>query len=441
MSARESGSRHRIRESGGRRAGAILLLGLAVLGTAMGCARVPLAPLDAQQSTASLADDEAYLWKQTRETQFEIESSGLVLEDPAMDAYLARVLARVTPSSLVEAGVTPRVQVISDVAMHGYSFANGVIYLHVGLLARMTDETQLATVLTRELAHVIHRHALVLRRDAKGRADAMAWIGVGSSLSSYGGGAKMLAQAYSISTAVMLPQDLEVKADEEGLGLLAAAGYDVKATPDFFQMTLDYRKELHQQGPLAWMPYVAPPFVTGRITNYRQLLGTRFSGGNRVEPPIADPATFRRNVHPATRRQAELELAAGVFRSAERTAKLATESDPSDAQAWVLLGRALQGQRDKPMNGYEVPSIHRVREAYEHALELDPRDAAATRELGLSYYRKTSRVRAPEASRAALAHFRRYLALAPGATDEAYIRATSRSSRRKDGGGPVDEDR
>lgn len=104
----------------------------------------------------------------------------------------------------------------------------------------MQDETQLATVFTRELAHVIHRHTLRLKSDEKARADVMAWVGVGASVSQYGGTAKLLAQAFSLSSAMGFPHALEVTADQKGLALVAAAGYDVREAPAFFQGTVDY---------------------------------------------------------------------------------------------------------------------------------------------------------------------------------------------------------
>lgn len=398
-----------------------LIFVLIALGAA-GCLAPPLAPLDDELDTSRLAADEQYLWKKSREVQYGVESSGLLFEDPALDRYLAQVLKRVTPPGLVAAGVEPRVQVISDVRIHGYSFANSVIYLHTALLSRMQNETELATVFTRELAHVINRHALRLERDKKVQADAMAWLGVAASVSETAAGAKQLAQAFAISSAIGFPHLLETAADREGLTLLQAAGYEVEGAPQFFRNTLDYLAEIHAQGPLAWAPFSPPPQMTLRIAGYQSLIDTEFSQPAAIRPPIADPATFRRNVHAATRRQAALELAAGLFVSAEATARLATESNPRDPEAWLLLGDALQGQRLKPLPKRPLPSIGKVRAAYSKALEVDPSHPGATRELGLSYYRTTSRTRSEESTRAARTHLRRYLTISPDAQDADYIR-------------------
>lgn len=402
-----------------------LLFSLLTLLAVAGCVMPPLQPLGAERTAGDLEVDEAALWKQTREVQFEIESSGLVLEDETLDAYLASVLQRVTPDELRTAGLEPRVQVISDVRIHGYSFANGVIYLHTALLSRMKDETQLATVLTRELAHVVHRHTLRLKRDEKARADVMAWIGVGASLSQYGGTANLLAQAFSISSAMGFPYALEVTADQKGLALLAAAGYDVREAPDFFQGTVDYLAEIHTQGPAAWLPFAAPLPMTARIAGYRKIIAADYRNPDpgQLRPPIAAPERFRRQLQAATLRQAELELSAGLFVSAEKTARLSIEAAPRDPDCWLLLGRALQGQRNQPIKGRPVPPIGSLRETYGQVLELDRRQPAALRELGLTYYRSTAQRRPRESSAQALDYFRRYLAVVPGAADADYIQA------------------
>lgn len=393
------------------------------LAVALGaCAYVPLPPLGGGLTTQNLDPDEQSLWKKSRELQHEIESSGLLFEDRELDAYLARVLRRVTPDELTAAGVEPRVQVISDVHMHAYSFANGVIYVHTALLARLLDETQLATVLTRELAHVVHRHSLRAHRDKRAQADTLAWVGVGATLVEGGGNAKLLAQAASITSMAGFHHLLETEADAKGLASLHAAGYDVRATPDFFQMTVDYQAELHAQGPWAWAAFTPPPHMVARISGYETLIAQQYANAGAERAPIADPKTFRGKLQGATRRQAELELAAGLFASAEQTARLATEARPDDPDAWILLGQALQGQRGKAAPGKKVPPIHEVREAFGEALRVDRRNPEATRELGMSFYRKSAPERTPEASEQALHYLRRYLALAPAAEDADYVR-------------------
>lgn len=392
-----------------------------------GCAYVPLPPLSAERNIQTLEPDEQHLWKESREIQHKIEISGLLLDDPELDAYIERVLRRIAIPELRAASLEPKVRIIEDVNIHGYSFANGVIYIHTALLSRMQDETQLAILLSRELAHITHRHALRSQRDKRATADTLAWVGVGSSLVEGGGDYKLLIQAAAMTSAVGFHHSLETTADEKGLKTLAEAGYDVSETPAFYEMTLDHLGKVHTQGPWAWLAYAAPPHMTARIAGYRTLIDRDYAdqaskpGG--IRPPVARPDEFRRKVHKATLRQAELEMAAGLFLSAADSAALATESGPRDPEAWSLLGRALYAQRTKPIQNQDVPSLEKVRSAFEEALRIDSRNPAATRELGMTYYRSGGGAgRSAEDRLQAKRLLTRYLALKPQANDADYIR-------------------
>ncbi|MFK7894803.1 MAG: M48 family metalloprotease [Myxococcota bacterium] len=395
----------------------------------MGCATpyTPLPTLSAELNSATLDEDERYLWKKSSELQYEIERSGLLFADPALDAYLGKTLARVTPTELVAAGVEPRVAVISDVRIHGYSFANGVIYLHTALLSRMKDETQLATVLSRELAHVVNRHALRASREEKLRADTMAWVGIGASVGGeYGSGVKLLAQALEISSAVGFPAALETQADKKGLSVLADAGYDIRGTPEFFQGTVDYLAEIHTQGPWAWTTFIPPPTMTARIAGYRKLIQRSDSSPSTNSAGRGErmPAErFRRMLHGVTQRQSELELAAGLAYTAANTARLASHSNPNDPKSWYLLGKALEVQRANPIPGKPAPTVEMVREALSKAIQVDSRHADSVRELAMTHYRAPSGTRLPADTAEATRLFQRYLRLAPSAGDADYVRS------------------
>lgn len=398
----------------------LLACALLLAGT-LACVTPPLPPLDDERTTAQLEPDEQALWKSSREIQYEIESSGLLFDDSGVDAYLARVLDRCTPARLREAGLAPRIEVVSDLNIDGYSFANGVIYIHTALLAQMTDETMLASMLTRELAHIMNRNALRAKRLQRASADTLAWIGVGSTLVQGGGNVKLLVQAASMTTAVGFHHTIETIADQQGLTFLDEAGYAVGEAPLLYERTIAYLADVHAQGVWGWAPFTPPPQVVARVNGMNQLIATQYPDQRQTRPPFVDADGFRREIHPVTMRQAELELAAGLFRTAEQTARLATESAPRAARPWLLLGKALSGQRAKPIPGRSTPSVQQVRAAFEEALRRDSRNADAVREIAMTYYRPTGTARSREDTDAALRSFRRYLQLAPRAKDRAYV--------------------
>ena len=59
-----------------------------------------------------------------------------------------------------------RVRVIEDPTLNAFAYPHGSIYIHTGLLARMENEDELATVLGHEMTHVEDRHMLRYQRSA-----------------------------------------------------------------------------------------------------------------------------------------------------------------------------------------------------------------------------------------------------------------------------------
>ena len=129
------------------------------------------------------------------------------------------------------------------------------------------------------------------------------------------------------------------------LEFLDEAGYAVGDTPKLYQTTIAYIGDVHAEGVWGWVPFVPPAPVVARVEGMKTLIRTKYPNQEASRAPLLEPAAFLRRIHPVTIRQAELELAAGLFRSAEKTARRGTESGLRDATPWILLGRALAGQR------------------------------------------------------------------------------------------------
>lgn len=49
-------------------------------------------------------------------------------------------------------------RILEDPSLNAFAFPSGAIYVHTGLLAKMENEAQLATVLGHEISHVTQRH-------------------------------------------------------------------------------------------------------------------------------------------------------------------------------------------------------------------------------------------------------------------------------------------
>src|SRR6202023_3035874 len=83
-----------------------------------------------------------------------------------LEAYLNDVPQRLGPSEAF-AAIPFRIRVVRNPYLNAFTLPNGRIYVHTGMLARMDNEAQLATLLAHEMTHATHRHAIRGLRDRK----------------------------------------------------------------------------------------------------------------------------------------------------------------------------------------------------------------------------------------------------------------------------------
>lgn len=375
-----------------RRGAARLLAGAAALLLAPGCIIVPISSPRAERVppvTAPgfrLASDEARLWREGAELEARARRSGAVLQAPALERYLAGVARRLAPRGALER-LDVRVRVIEAPALTAFVTPDGAIFISMGLLSRLENEAQLAMVLGHELTHAVNRHHLVEYRTFKGGVDQNA--GMPFDLGALG--AQAAVSGYS--------RELEREADEQGLELLAAGGWDVREAPRPFEHLAAWVEDEKIEEPYTFATH---PRLEERLESTRALVEGRHRG-RRAGEQGAD--RYRGAVREVILATARLDLAAGRFGPAERGAEAYLALRPRSAEAVTVLADAAR------QKGGADP---RALELYRKAAALDPSCAEAQRGLGLELARRGERAGARTALRS-------YLKLAPAATDRAWI--------------------
>ncbi len=332
-----------------------------------------------------LQSDEARLWREAAELDARARKSGAVLDDPALQRYLAGVARRLAPRGALDR-LDVRVRVLETPALTAFVTPDGAIFVSMGLLARLESEAQLAMVFGHELTHAVNRHHIVEYRTFKGGRDMTAGLPFGLGTL----GTKAAVTGYS--------RDLEREADEQGLGLLAAGGWDVREAPRPFEHLAAWVKEEGIDEPYA---FASHPRLEERIESTRTLLEERYR-----QRAAGDQGAdrYRRAVGEVVLATARLDLAGGRFKAAERGAEAYLAARPRSAPALTVLADAARQRGD----------ADRALELYRKAAALDPSCAEAQRGLGLALARRGDR----PGARAAL---RAYLTAAPGAVDRAWI--------------------
>jgi predicted Zn-dependent protease len=407
-----------------------------VISILAGCASTNVPAMGAAGKPFQLATDERQIWQQAEKEEEKLEKSGRLYDDPLLEEYLGRVADHLLPPEVKEAGnVGFRLRVFRDPTLNAFALPNGRIYFHTGLLARLENEAQLATIIAHETTHVTHRHALKFNRDARNKALVFTLAGVAASIgvAVLAGerarrgdpiGAHVLSQTGNVMLGLGLQlsllaavngfgRDLEAEADREGMDRLVKAGYDPKEAPKVFDLL---RKDREEQGPVENFFFGSHPRLTERIETTTHLLTTRYAAQAAEPNRVKDGPDFPLRMRTVVRENAALDIRVGRFTLARAQLDRVLALTPRDPTAHLYFGdlHRLQSQRAK--DPAEKQRLARLAiERYERAAELDPAFAEPFRQLGFLYYQQREPGRAREA-------FEKYLALRPDAPDARRIK-------------------
>lgn len=355
-----------------------------------------------------LEEDEQRLWATVIEEEKRIEQSGLLYTDAAVNEYLTSVIRKLSPPELTPGLLTVEVQVLKNPLLNAFAFPNGKIYVHTGMLARIQNEAQLATLLGHELTHATHRHTIQELRGVRWATAALATLHmVALPFGVFGLAATTLGTIGTLGSVTGYSRGKEREADEEGLGLMVKAGYSPQEAPKFFEHLkeeITFRKVKE--------PYFfgSHPKVQDRIDSFHDLLKSEYPG---QDGEVGDD---RYNVvmAPLVIDNAETDLAIGRFELAQRDLERILHKQSRNARAHYLLGevcRQRKGNRDA-----ELSEGH-----YRRAIEIDPGLPGAHRALGYALFKRGD-------GQNAKAELQKYLELAPNASDRAYVEQVLKES-------------
>lgn len=130
-------------------------------------------------------------------------------------------------------GLPWQFQVVDDASLNAFALPGGFIFVTRGLLAHMTNEAELASVLGHEAGHVAARHSV---QQMSREQVAAIGLGVGSVLSPAIAKYGQIAGAGMGLMFLKYGRDDEIQSDQLGFRYALAAGYDTRQMINVFQM-------------------------------------------------------------------------------------------------------------------------------------------------------------------------------------------------------------
>jgi beta-barrel assembly-enhancing protease len=340
------------------------------------------------------------------------------------DATIAELLGRVTGALLSDEGraaTPPEIVVVRDPSIGAFVLPRGRIYVHSGLLARLENEAQLATVLARALTLARMGPALE-RRASSARMDevfnAMPAT-IATALAAEDGGGVLLSPtaAAILGNRLSVPyvaavtgygRELETEADAGALRRVVRAGYDPKQAPKAFERL---RREARIGGPIERFFLGREAVLGERIETLTRLVATDYMVAAAMADTITTTDEFVATVALASRENARLELRMGRFRQAQEQLDRALAARPADALAHLYYGDVHRLRAQRARGAADRDDLaRRALAAYERCASLDPEIIDVARQIGLLYYQQGRFEQAREA-------FTRYVSRSPEAPD------------------------
>jgi predicted Zn-dependent protease len=161
------------------------------------------------------------------------------LDDAEIADYLGSLGARLSQHA---AGARQDFEffAIRDPTINAFALPGGFIGVHTGLLLAADSESEVASVLAHEIAHVTQRHiARMLGQQQQMQLPMMAALAaailLGRSRPDLASGAVAAASAGAVQSQLSYSRDFEREADRIGFQALDGAGFDVHAMGTFFE--------------------------------------------------------------------------------------------------------------------------------------------------------------------------------------------------------------
>ena len=319
-------------------------------------------------------DDEIRI---SREFRRDAKKNLKLVSHPEVERYVDQVGRRL----LAPMGPQPfeyRFFVVEDSQLNAFAVPGGSIYIHTGLLQRLSSTDELAGVLGHEIVHVKARH--VARVSGPDPAVLLGLLAVFLGRGPQAQAGAVLGQALAVSRQLSYSRQLEQEADALGVRYMAEAGYDPKAALDFLKV-VDQERIFN---PVDLPPYLLThPLTQERITTIEALVravGSRQPRASRPDPIQKVQTLLRLERHEADALIAEYE-------------RLGTDS-PGNPVPPHLLGIAYEYKGRWP----------EARERYERARSLNANGPGIDRDLGRLYTKLGDFGQAHEAFERALKH-------------------------------------
>jgi len=148
--------------------------------------------------------------------------------DVKLERMVAKIVGRLAAVTDMS-NETYRITILNSPSINAFALPGGYVYVTRGLLALANDSSEIAAVIAHEMAHIVANHGF-LRQEKQAQMEVTSTV-VGQILGDKLG--EQQAQIRSHLSLAQFSRNQELQADEIGIKIVTAAGYDPFAASRF----------------------------------------------------------------------------------------------------------------------------------------------------------------------------------------------------------------
>ena len=204
----------------------------------------------------------------------QLRDQGKIIDDPEVDEYVQSLGLRLASQASDPATRHFQYFTVNEPGINAFAIFGGFIFCNYGTILASGNESELASVLAHETAHVTQRHLAreVNAQSHQGLEQAATILGailIGVLAGGNGQameGAIAAAEGIAIQRQINFTRSQEYEADRVGIGFLASAGFDPNAMANFFEAM-----SRHEGLNGAWVPEMLRdhPVTANRVAEAR----------------------------------------------------------------------------------------------------------------------------------------------------------------------------
>ena len=199
-------------------------------------------------------------WELGRQVERDLNRQLRLVNDPALTRYVQNMGQRMVRQTTM--GDRPwRFYVVADDAINAFNAPGGLVYINTGLIERVGSAAELAGAMAHEIAHGLERHG-TSRLSKANEANVLASAVLGGDP---GVAEQVAAQIVAQGAFARFSRGDEREADEVGVQLMAASGYD----PEGLALLLQRLAEQERGGSVAF--FRSHPLSSERVQTVRRL--------------------------------------------------------------------------------------------------------------------------------------------------------------------------